>query len=169
MPIQFVSGDLFLNQYHAQAFAHGCNCKGVMGAGIAVRFKQEYPAMYREYRRRCKAYPRQFNLGDSFLWPEANKPSVFNLATQEFPGKYATCDAIEKALGNMMAQAGENGITSIALPRIGSGCGGLLWKDVRVLIEKVFANWPGNLIVYEGFEYCAGDENPKYPSLGRLG
>lgn len=152
MPLQFFSGDLFLNQYHAQAFAHGCNCQGVMGAGIAIRFKQDYPAMYREYRRRCRANPRQFNLGDSFLWQEASKPSVFNLATQEYPGRYATCQAIENALISMMKQADENGITSIALPRIGSGCGGLNWGDVRMVIEKVFADWPGSLIVYEGFD-----------------
>ncbi len=36
MPIQFISGDLFANRFQAQALAHGCNCQGSMGAGIAT-------------------------------------------------------------------------------------------------------------------------------------
>ena len=39
MPIHFVSGDLFANRYAVQAFAHGCNCQGSMGAGIAKEFR----------------------------------------------------------------------------------------------------------------------------------
>ncbi len=71
MPIRYVSGDLFHNAHDAQAFAHGCNCQGSMGAGIAKNFRARYPEMYEEYRRRCKAEPRQFNLGECWLsWPE---------------------------------------------------------------------------------------------------
>ncbi len=58
MPIRYVAGDLFANDYQAQALAHGCNCQGSMGAGIAVGFREHYPAMYEEYHRRCKAKPR---------------------------------------------------------------------------------------------------------------
>jgi O-acetyl-ADP-ribose deacetylase (regulator of RNase III) len=68
MSIEIVSGDLFKNRHRAQAFAHRCNCQGSMGAGIAVGFKERYPAMYEEYRRRCKVTPREFNPGDVFLW-----------------------------------------------------------------------------------------------------
>lgn len=64
MPICFVSGDLFADEHCVQAFAHGCNCQGSMGAGIAKTFRARYPEMYEEYRRRCKAEPRLFNLSD---------------------------------------------------------------------------------------------------------
>ena len=83
MPIQYVSGDLFENVYEVQAFAHGCNCQGAMGAGIATGFRERYPEMYAQYLAMCKAEPRQFNLGDVFLWREQGKPSVFNLGTQK--------------------------------------------------------------------------------------
>ncbi|HSA98453.1 MAG TPA: macro domain-containing protein [Candidatus Nitrosotenuis sp.] len=152
MPINFVSGNIFLNDHNVQAFAHGCNCQGVMGAGIAVRFKKEYPEMFNEYRRRCKAKPRQFNVGDAFLWKEKNKPFVFNLGTQEAPGRHATYQAVEQALANMMSQVDAEGITSIAIPRIGAGYGGLKWEKVRKVIEKVFEEWSGNLFVYEGYQ-----------------
>lgn len=57
MPLQFVAGDLFANRYGVQAFAHGCNCQGSMGAGIAKTFRANYPAMYAAYRERCRAQP----------------------------------------------------------------------------------------------------------------
>jgi len=58
MPIEFIKGDLFANRYKARALAHGCNCQGSMGAGMATGFRDRYPAMRAEYRRRCKAEPR---------------------------------------------------------------------------------------------------------------
>lgn len=152
MPTRYVAGDLFANTCQAQALAHGCNCQGSMGAGIAVGFRERYPAMYEEYRRRCKATPRQFNPGDVFLWKAAEQPWVFNLATQEdYWRSRATYDAIERALGSMRAQANAEGIERIAMPRIGAGYGGLSWAKVRAVIERVFADWTGTLYVYETF------------------
>src|SRR3954470_10280028 len=102
MPVQYISGDLFANRHHAQAFAHGCNCKGSMGAGIAVGFRERYPEMYEQYRALCKALPRRFNPGDCFLYKAEDRPWVFNLATQEdYWRSRATYGAIEAALGRM--------------------------------------------------------------------
>lgn len=156
MPIEYVSGDLFVNRFEVQAFAHGCNCQGSMGAGIAKGFRERYPEMYEEYRRRCKAEPRQFNLGDSFLWQEEGKPWVFNLGTQErYWRARASYEAIEAALETMKHQADEQGIRTIAIPRIGVGYGGLSWKKVRAILEQVLGDWAGTLYVYE--EYVPGE------------
>ena len=123
-----------------------------MGAGVATQFKERYPAMFEEYRRRCKVEPRQFNLGDSFLWTAENQPHVFNLGTQEqyWRGR-ANYEAIEEALKRMREQAGAAGIRTIAIPRIGVGYGGLSWKKVRLIVERVFAGWSGSLYVYEEY------------------
>lgn len=152
MPIHYITGDLFANHYGAEAFAHGCNCQGSMGAGIALRFKQYYPDMYEEYRRRCRAEPRQFSLGEVFLWQASDQPAVFNLATQ---GGYwrarASYESVETALRCMKDLADAHNIGSIAMPRIGAGNGGLSWKKVRMIVERVFGDWPGTLIVYEDY------------------
>jgi O-acetyl-ADP-ribose deacetylase (regulator of RNase III) len=152
MPIQFVSGDLFANRFRAHALAHGCNCQGSMGAGVATGFRDRYPEMFAEYRRRCKAKPREFNLGEVFLWKAEGQPRVFNLGTQEryWRGR-ASYGAIETALNGMREQADREGIPSIAIPRIGAGHGGLSWRKVRAVIERVFADWPGTLYVYEDY------------------
>lgn len=152
MPITYVSGDLFANEHGARAFGHGCNCQGSMGAGIAVGFRERYPAMYEEYRRRCKAVPRALNPGDVFLWKAEDAPWVFNLATQEdYWRSRATYSTVERALAGMRALAEAEGVPSIAIPRIGAGYGGLSWQKVRVIVERVFADWPGALYVYEEY------------------
>src|SRR5437764_1216235 len=152
MPITFVRGDLFANRFKAEALAHGCNCQGSMGAGIATGFRDRYPEMFAEYRRRCKAQPREFNLGDVFLWQAEDRPWVFNLGTQEGVWRArASYEAIENALNKVRRLADRAGIKSIAVPRIGVGYGGLSWQKVRAIIEKVFAGWTSTLYVYEEF------------------
>jgi O-acetyl-ADP-ribose deacetylase (regulator of RNase III) len=152
IPIHFISGDLFVNRFNAQALAHGCNCAGSMGAGIAVEFRDRYPAMFEEFRRRCKAKPAEFTLGDVFFWREEGKPAVFNLGTQPRPSFGASYPVVEKALQALRERADAEGVTSIAMPRIAAGYGGLSWKKVRGLIEAAFAGWVGTVYVYEEFK-----------------
>jgi O-acetyl-ADP-ribose deacetylase (regulator of RNase III) len=152
VPIRWVAGDLFANAYKAQALAHGCNCQGSMGAGVAKGFRRRYPKMYEEYHARCKAEPRRFNLGDAWLWKDARRPWVFNLGTQEgYWRARASYEAVAEALQRMRERANAEGVERIAMPRIGVGYGGLSWKKVRPIIERVFGDWPATLVVYEEY------------------
>jgi O-acetyl-ADP-ribose deacetylase (regulator of RNase III) len=158
MPIEYVSGDLFANEFGATAFGQGCNCQGSMGAGIAKGFRERYPEMYEEYRRMCKADPREFNLGDAWLWKDAERPWVFNLGTQEryWHGR-ATYEAVEASLEAMKTKATRHKIRTLAIPRIGTGYGGLSWNKVRPIIDRVFGRWRGTLYVYEEYVPAGGD------------
>jgi O-acetyl-ADP-ribose deacetylase (regulator of RNase III) len=49
----------------------------------------------------------------------------------------------------MRARAEREDVRSIAMPRIGVGYGGLSWRRVRKIVERVFADWEGALWVYE--------------------
>ncbi|HEY8503047.1 MAG TPA: macro domain-containing protein [Gemmataceae bacterium] len=158
MPVEYVAGDLFANRVGARAIGHGCNCQGSMGAGIAKSFRERYPEMYEEYRRRCKAEPREFNPGDCFLWKCDDRPWVFNLGTQEnYWRSRATYEAVEAALRKMREQADAEGIDRVAIPRAGTGYGGLSWKKVRAVIERVFGDWDGTLYVYEDYRPEPGE------------
>lgn len=123
-----------------------------MGAGIAKQFRERYPEMYGQYRRRCKAKPRRFNLGDAWLWKDEHRPWVFNLGAQEqyWHGR-ASYEAIEQALLKMKQRATREKIRSIAMPRIGAGYGGLSWGKVRAIVERVFKRWRGTLYVYQEY------------------
>jgi O-acetyl-ADP-ribose deacetylase (regulator of RNase III) len=110
------------------------------------------------YRALCKAEPRALNPGDVFLWKTEGKPWVFNLATQEgYWRSRATYEAVEAALRRMRELADAEGVTSVAMPRVGVGYGGLSWRKVRAVIERVFDDWPGRLVVYEEFVPSGSD------------
>ena len=146
MPIHFVTGDLFANEYHVDAFGHDCNSRGSMGAGIAVGFRERYLDVYEEYRRRCKAVPGQLNPGDCFLWKASGSPWAFSLATQEdYWRSRASYETVERALTVMRMKADAEGVRSVAIPRIGTGYGGLSWKKLRPIIERTFADWTSDL------------------------
>lgn len=127
MPVSFETGDIFATAGIC-GYAHGCNCAGAMGKGIAVSFRKRWPAMYEEYRRQCRA--GNFNLGNVFVWEEGGAV-VFNLGTQKSWTTKAELWAIETSLVEMIHLAEQRGILQIALPRIGAGLGGLDWNDVR--------------------------------------
>jgi hypothetical protein len=59
--------------------------------------------------------------------------------------------AVEQALVKMRQLADAEDIRSIAIPRIGVGYGGLSWPKVRAIVERVFGQWSGRLVVYEGY------------------
>ena len=131
--IEYRTGDLFL-QRDLRALAHGCNCAGAMGAGIAVGFKGRWPAMYRAYRERCA--DGSFSPGDVFVW-EGPEVTVFNLGTQASWRVGATMDAVERAVLRMVAEAEVRGVEAVGMPRIAAGLGGLAWPDVDELLASV--------------------------------
>lgn len=146
MPVEYRTGDLFSSD--ADAFAHGCNCKGTMGAGIAVQFRRRYPEMFQEYQRRCRA--GLFCLRNIYTYEALDGKVIYNLATQIYPGADATIEAVGSCLRSMVAQPTKmnQDINSIALPRIGCGLGGLNWLDVKTVIEEVGSQTSIHLIVY---------------------
>src|SRR5580692_4205958 len=131
MPADFTKGDLFAAE-DLRAYAHGCNCAGAMGAGIAIEFKRRWPRMFEEYRTRCE--DGRFGLGDVFVWTEGEH-TIFNLGTQEHWRKKAQISALVRSLEKMCGLATSAGIERIGLPRIGAGLGGLDWTRVKKVIS----------------------------------
>lgn len=151
MPTTFVKGDLF-EDARLDAIAHGCNCAGAMGKGIALEFRRRFPEMYAEYKERCAR--GQFGLGGVFSW-KGERVTVFNLGTQSTWRTKAVLNAIKTALETMVQLAKETGIRRIGVPRIGAGLGGLPWQDVRSVLVAVGESTPVELVVFE--EYSRGD------------
>lgn len=131
-------GNIF-NLQDISNYAHGCNCAGAMGKGIALQFKKRFPKMYIEYKELCK--DGLFSLGDVFPYDYGNGV-VFNLGTQATWNTKADINAIENALVKMLSYAFQNNILKIAMPKIGAGLGGLNWNEVKHTIDKVTQNYP---------------------------
>jgi O-acetyl-ADP-ribose deacetylase (regulator of RNase III) len=145
MPARFTEGDMFAVE-GIRAWAHGCNCAGSMGAGVAVEFKRRFPRMFDEYRVRCA--DGRFGLGDVFVWSEGDM-TVYNLGTQEHWRKKAQPAALMKAVGRMVSLAEKGGVDRIAMPRIGAGLGGLDWPRVRSMLELAGETTTVELVVFE--------------------
>ena len=46
------------------SYAHGCNCAGAMGKGIALQFKRKFHKMFNQYHALCVS--GNFKSGDIF-------------------------------------------------------------------------------------------------------
>ncbi|MBO5297222.1 MAG: macro domain-containing protein [Candidatus Homeothermus sp.] len=147
--IQFIErGDIF-NIKDVNSYAHGCNCAGAMGKGIALQFKNKYPKMYSEYRAMCK--DGLFNPGDVFDYNYGNG-HIYNLGTQVSWKTKARLEYIENSVGRMLELAASDNVTKIALPAIGAGLGGLNWNDVKEILNRVSVNYPDiELYVVEAY------------------
>jgi O-acetyl-ADP-ribose deacetylase (regulator of RNase III) len=146
LPLELRKGDLFADE-SLSALAHGCNCSGSMGRGIAVEFRKRWPAMYEAYRAECKA--GRFRPGNVFVW-DAPARTIFNLATQPSPGPSARLEFIDSSLNEAIRIAESRSISLIGMPRIGAGYGGLDWTAVKRILEAVGAKTEVVLAVYEG-------------------
>lgn len=139
--------------------AHGCNCQGVMGSGVAKAIRAKWPLAYTRYHEFVNAWqhPKSELLGLSQLInvghpviDEINSLFVANMFTQERYGAdgkvYADLTAIEKALGTTMAFCrGAN--LPLYMPHVGCGLGGLSWgDDVGPVVDKLQAEH--NIEVY---------------------
>lgn len=127
-------GDLFTSD--APALGHGVNTRGIMGAGIALQFKNRYPEMHEAYVKLCNM--ELFRPGTTFVYaPKDGSRYVYNMASQEFPGADARLELLEEAATLAGEDAVFRGFDRIAIPRIGCGIGGLDWTDVVPLLEDI--------------------------------
>lgn len=126
MPLREVQGDIFSARNIVRA--HGVNCCGVMGLGIAVRFKQLYPEAYTGYREYCDLSAQP---GDCFYYE-----GIFHLFVKDHWRNPSEIEWVESAVAKMDKIAVEEGIEEIHMPRIGCGLGGLDWKDVKAILQK---------------------------------
>lgn len=131
-------GDIF-NIPGVNNYAHGCNCAGAMGKGIALQFKNKYPKMYSEYHSLCR--DGLFNPGDVFDY-DYGSGHIYNLGTQVTWRTKARLEYIETAVSRMLEIATLNNVNKIALPAIGAGLGGLNWNDVKEILNKESEKYP---------------------------
>lgn len=137
--------------------AHGCNCQGVMGSGVAKAIRAKWPVAYERYHAFVKSFKetegdtkgllgiaQTLNVGDPFV-DETNSIFVSNMFTQDRYGAdgkvYADISAIETALDATMAFC-RGADLPLYMPLVGCGLGGLSWgDDVGPVVEKLQAKY----------------------------
>ncbi len=126
-----------------EALVNTVNTEGVMGKGIALQFKKAYPAMYDAYRNSAKA--GEIRLGSVQVWPTGHMSGpkyIINFPTKAHWKSRSRLVDIEDGLKDLVATVRNLGISSIAVPPLGCGNGGLDWADVEPRIVAAFARVP---------------------------
>jgi O-acetyl-ADP-ribose deacetylase (regulator of RNase III) len=129
--------DQSLFDSNAQVITNTVNCVGVMGKGIAAEFKARYPEMYADYRARCAR--GEVKPGQPYIW-DGQDQMILNFPTKDHWRGDSRMEWIDAGLQWIRDNHEDLGISTIALPPVGCGNGGLLWTDVRELVEKHFAD-----------------------------
>jgi O-acetyl-ADP-ribose deacetylase (regulator of RNase III) len=136
-------GEGNLLRAEVDALVNTVNTVGVMGKGIALQFKRAYPAMFKAYEAAAKA--REIRLGKVFVWETEQLTGprfIVNFPTKgHWRGRSRLAD-IEAGLSDLIRVVRERDISSIALPPLGCGNGGLNWSDVEPLIVNASSALP---------------------------
>ena len=136
-----VTGDILKTR--ASALAHGIAPDDDFNQGLALALHTAWPAMVKDYRH--FAHSHSAKAGDAWIWsgPGAR---VVNLLTQEpktdhssHPGK-ATAHNVRHALKALGKLVESESLTSLALPRLATGVGGLDWSTVRPMITEILGD-----------------------------
>ncbi len=149
--IQYQRGDIFTS--NAQVIVNTVNCEGVMGKGLALAFKQRYPAMFAVYQQECKT--GKLRIGRPTLYRDST-PWILNFPTKDhwrFPSRL---EYLEKGLEYLAANYKKAGITSIAFPKLGAQNGKLAWDEVGPLMAKYLSQIDIDVYIY------IADEDKEY-------
>ncbi len=134
-----------------EALVNTVNCVGVMGKGIALQFKQAYPENFKAYEKACRA--GEVRPGKMFIVPTnimQNPKFIVNFPTKRHWKGNSKIEDIKSGLTALIQDVQDLGITSIAIPPLGCGLGGLRWSEVKPLIEEAFSSVPSvKVLMYE--------------------
>jgi O-acetyl-ADP-ribose deacetylase (regulator of RNase III) len=152
-----VQGDLLLSR--AAVIAHGVSPNDPFSQGLALSLREKAPALYKDFRHYCQTYhPKP---GSLWTWVGADGVRVVNLFTQEaVEGHHggaagrASASHVSHALKALRQLAEAEGFTSLALPRLATGVGGLEWEVVQPLIAQHLGDL--NIPIYIYSVYHAG-------------
>lgn len=119
------------------ALVNTVNTVGVMGRGIALQFKKAFPANFKVYEKACKR--GEVALGSMFVFDHGQLMTprwIINFPTKGHWRSNSRMADIDTGLDDLVAVIMARGITSIALPPLGCGNGGLDWGEVEPLIRR---------------------------------
>jgi len=149
----------------AQTLVNTINCVGVMGKGLALEFKNRYPAMFDKYKSFCDK--GVFKPGVLWIYKADDGKWVLNFPTKIDWRNPSKIEYLEEGLKKFVEIWKEKGITSIAFPLLGCTNGGLDPDVVIPLMEKYLNKCEGlDVTIYDDREPII--EEVKLPSPEEL-
>lgn len=143
--IKFTSGDMF--KIDTDIRVNTVNCVGVMGAGVALAFKNKYPGMFKDYQKECKK--GNLNPGKIHIWTDLSGECIINFPTKKHWRKPSEYKYIEAGLSDLRKYLLNKGQIRVTLPALGCDRGGLDWKRVKEMIEERLSGLDATIFVFE--------------------
>jgi O-acetyl-ADP-ribose deacetylase (regulator of RNase III) len=135
----------------AEALVNTVNTVGIMGKGIALQFKKEFPFNARKYEEACKN--GAIDIGKLLVVRDSSLATgdkvIINFPTKKDWRKPSEYSYIESGLKDLVRVILDEKIKSIAIPPLGSGNGGLDWQKVKQILEKHLSTLLIEVFVYE--------------------
>lgn len=132
-------GDIF--ETEVDALVNPVNCVGVMGAGLALQFKNRWPHYFKNYKWRCQnnmVHLRNVYVFND-IWPSSGAPvTLISFPTKNHWDDKSNLDDIGfglDALGEFLRRS--KAIKSVSIPALGCGLGGLSWEQVEPVIDSM--------------------------------
>jgi len=161
----------------ADAYVNTINCVGVMGAGIALEFKNRYPKMFNDYKDKCEKH--LIRPGDCYVWHTDDTTDyhyVLGLAVKDDWRHWSTLEWLESSIKSLKLVILENDITSVNLPLPGgkNGRRGPFGKvtgftpvperdEIKLILTKELLPFADKFGV--DITLCLPDEAPKKPQF----
>ncbi|MET9228974.1 macro domain-containing protein [Lentzea sp. NPDC003310] len=136
------SGDLL--DADVEALVNAVNCVGVMGKGLALQFKQRYPAYFEAYAAACAA--GEVRLGRVHV--VSLERCFISFPTKGHFRSRSRLSDVAAGLDDLARVIGELGLRSVAVPPLGAGLGRLSWSDVEPLIVEKLGALDATVVVH---------------------
>jgi len=143
--IEFVQGDIFDKEVDIRI--NTVNCVGVMGAGVALAFKQRYPEMFKDYQSACKS--GLVRPGVMHIWRSLEGDWIINFPTKRDWKEPSRYEDIDSGLDDLRQYLNSIGPVTVALPALGCGHGGLDWNRVSDMISQKLEGISAHIYVFE--------------------
>jgi O-acetyl-ADP-ribose deacetylase (regulator of RNase III) len=146
--IQYLEGNIL--DSNAMALVNTVNLVGIMGKGIALQFKKQFPINYKLYQKACNE--GTIGIGKLFVTKEQTMfgvRTIINFPTKTDWRKPSEYSYIEAGLDDLVRVISDYSIESVAIPPLGAGNGGLNWEVVKGIIERKLSSLTIQIFVYE--------------------
>jgi len=122
------------------------NTVGVMGKGLALQFKQRYPEGYEYYKTLCQH--KIIDIGKPAIYKHSAFKWFLLFPTKRHYAEKSKIEYIEAGLIWIVNNYKKEGITSLAVPALGTGAGGLSWEYVYPLLIKYLSKLDIKVEIY---------------------